>query len=877
MNRLLIFTSHPFQAAQNYLGAGQVITPNPRAARALNTPFVSISTLASTVLEEAGIKVASETWCYRTLETLVRDVFDTSDPGGLCRVVAPLVRELTRIGISPDELKRSQAQQTQHLAELLKRYHHALQEAQLVDRSQVIWRALPLITKTQRLLVTGYPRLGSADLHFLDAIADTGSHLILPTAEHNMFSRNNEAKTHLAHHGWTMIVDPSPGTTLGEEISERLYTSVSRESHVVAEVFDSIGSEVRAALARVQHLLSDGVPAEDIVLVARNLHTYAPIVHAVAREYHVPVRLTHDLPAASTRIGSWLGLMADAILEAFSFETTVALVAHPFTNALSEWVWGSVRQKYPGNYREWLMCGVSLAAFNWPKEAPRHVYRQKFLEVLAKYNLEQILTSQQEEFETLTQVIAAVATSDDEIPLKEFLHDLKIVLSQLRVSSDLSESGVELHTPLALYGSRYAHVFILGLAEGIFPSPLQDTPFLDFAERKKLACLGVPVETVSDMVAREYLSFWATLQTATRHLYLSYPLQVGQTAYTASPFFAAMNIPVAQSEANAPVSLEEKRRQHLRDTTFVLDDVLERARQAWQAEHHRESHEPANEFDGIVRLPLNPQDFILSATQLTHFGQCSFRWFAAQVLGLDENQDVAEDLTPTLRGKLYHRVLEVLLSQVKENASPLQAARANLPGAFSKAEGNLNLSRLPNWEFRRHEHLLKLEQLLLSEDFLPQGRTIVATEQQFTMWWHDLQVKGTIDRIDKSDSGLVIVDYKTSSARPKGAKDPTGKTTLDVQLPIYLEAASRLYPGETIAEGLYYSLTSRDNRVLAKASPDDAGLELLSQRFKRQLAEGSFPVEPDKDGSACEHCPFDTVCRKGARLERKRVVPRADT
>lgn len=113
-----------------------------------------------------------------------------------------------------------------------------------------------------------------------------------------------------------------------------------------------------------------------------------------------------------------------------------------------------------------------------------------------------------------------------------------------------------------------------------------------------------------------------------------------------------------------------------------------------------------------------------------------------------------------------------------------------------------------------------------------------------------------------------MVDYKTGSGFPRGANDGSGRLKLDLQLPIYIEAAgSRLFPGAKIT-GRYFSLTSRRNLV---RRVDDQSSELteFTERLRRQLATGDFAVEPDAAEEACSYCEYELICRRGRRLARK--------
>jgi ATP-dependent helicase/DNAse subunit B len=130
-------------------------------------------------------------------------------------------------------------------------------------------------------------------------------------------------------------------------------------------------------------------------------------------------------------------------------------------------------------------------------------------------------------------------------------------------------------------------------------------------------------------------------------------------------------------------------------------------------------------------------------------------------------------------------------------------------------------------------------------------------------------MKGYIDRVDDTPAGLLAIDYKTSSAPPKGVKNEAGRTKIDIQLPLYMKVALPiLYPGRPIAGGIYYSLTK--GKPLGSVSSEyTTELDAFAEKVKQILLTGNYAVEPDADRHACIYCDYDIVCRKGQRLYRK--------
>jgi ATP-dependent helicase/DNAse subunit B len=426
---------------------------------------------------------------------------------------------------------------------------------------------------------------------------------------------------------------------------------------------------------------------------------------------------------------------------------------------------------------------------------------------------------------------------------------------------------------------------------------------LDFLTRKRLQQRGYAITTAADAARRERMLLYAALACARTRLQLSYPQQAFGQSALASEVFARLGIE-PRAVPKEPASAQEARAILLQTAAASEDEVLRHAQQAFRVESHRESAAAYDRYDGVTGVPVDINTRTLSASQLVAFGQCPYRWFAQRVLRLKEPDEPDAELTPTLRGSLYHKVLEIALKPLVKlvdkdvelvdkdvelvdkdvelvekdvelvekdvsAATQRDIALGQLEDAFAQAETQVDVTRLPNWAQQRAEHINHLRTILQRDSFFQDGRVIYALEQRFNTRWHDLTVVGVIDRVDASRQGLHFIDYKTSASKPKGAKDQAGKLNVDVQLPLYLQAAApALYPDETVAGAHYYSLTKGEK--IADANVNDAELTRLAEQVKSQFAAGHFPVEPDAQEGACTYCPYDSVCRKGPRLARKR-------
>jgi DNA helicase-2/ATP-dependent DNA helicase PcrA len=134
-----------------------------------------------------------------------------------------------------------------------------------------------------------------------------------------------------------------------------------------------------------------------------------------------------------------------------------------------------------------------------------------------------------------------------------------------------------------------------------------------------------------------------------------------------------------------------------------------------------------------------------------------------------------------------------------------------------------------------------------------------AVEARFSVVLEGIRVDGRYDRIDRSDEGVVITDYKSSDVRdPQRARQRARES---LQLAIYAlahEAAEGELPASLQLHFLESGLVGR--------VPVEAG-RLESARAKvRAVSEGvrAGDFEPRPGAVACRTCPFRRICPAAA-------------
>ena len=878
-------------------GTYEVITPSRLAARAISAQHQPLQTLALKYLQQQGQIKASSLQAQKQFRQTLQEVLQPADLPGTARAWMPAAKSLlqgcpsfmqTSAGSSANLSAR-----TTSLIEVAQQYQSTLHENGLFDADELYWRAAELEPKQQPLLVYGYFQPRADELAWLNKIAGFGSLLFLPIDESPLFADTRAAVAWLQRQGWkVMPSDAASSPSANAKLCHSFLTAEPSErpiENAIAHTYGTFEAEVRGTLAQVKALLNEDVPAKEIAIIARDERAYGPKLIDIAWEYDVPIRALYSTPMRTTRLGGWISLLLEVLDVGFPFETTAKLLSHPLCSNPDAGFWAIARAQHPEGFQQWRDIAnqhleIDLSALAQVNQTRRRDTWVDWWQRLFKtFDLRRRCARWAREsiaFNTLQDGLVELSKPETEtLSWPIFRQQLEDLLESLSVPAKPGRGGVELHSPASIVGAQYSHLSVMGIAESVLPPPVSNDAVLDFFERRQLKERGVALPTSSKLFRTEALSFYYLLQTASDRITFSYPKLHGRTEQLPSSYLERLSLQATQPPEQPIASLEEMRRCYLRQHKKAeeeTDAVLIQAVRAFQIEQHRESTQSADEYDGVISIPFDYSDWTFSVSQLTSLGQCRFRWFADKVLKLGAPIEVEEDLSPSLRGNLYHKVVELLVQAVQADLTRWRSLsygesltdESLLKEKFLEAEKSVKLPPLLNWEVRREDHLRQLSITLKKSTFWPKEATPIATEQRFEGEWQGLKVTGRIDRIDETPSGLVLIDYKTGGSVPKGIKDSNGKASIDLQLPLYRDIAAALYPEQSIADSQYFSLTKGKKLSVSSKSPQHE-LPAAIEFCKNALTTGSYPVQPDAKREACRYCDFDLMCRQGSRLDRK--------
>ena len=610
---------------------------------------------------------------------------------------------------------------------------------------------------------------------------------------------------------------------------------------------------------------------------------------------------------------------------------------------------------------------------------------QATLDVRGRENLRRAMAAAVRAFRFANEIVSANRPSPVTRLLKEgfsksellthFIDEVERSLSaQVLTLNDANRDGLRVLEATDVRGLRFRAIFIAGMIEGGFPLRASRDWLYPHEERVRLQKQGIFLEDISsDTLLKEEHYFYQTACRATERLYLTRPLALNDGAETVASYYieelrraiAPAEIEVRQIrgdvdaydplEASTPNELtmglirqsEQPPRQPnvTRLSQTVIEQLLTRAeaqgdlsasaRQRVTIERERNG-KWFGPYDGEITSEDLRQmlarhfgsDHVYSASRLSSYGNCAFRFFANRVLRLEPRNEAALDLQAIDAGKLLHDILRRFFEKHRGDYLPshdYQRLKAELADTadtvFAEYEDKVPPLNDRIWKIDCEIRKLILDQVLLYELKLQEktnaramrpryfelafGRSSTVSDPHSTTEYLTLQrqtdvetehalIQGQIDRVDISEDGdtAIAYDYKLS----KGARLEDIESGREVQLPIYLAALEQLFlPSVELAGGGYYTLRAKGSRLnqglyrsmfldctsispqARSKLPDDEW-----QRIRKRVAEhiwnfidgmrgGHFRVKPALGKTTCKFCDYSAVCRYDAyRIGRKK-------
>ena len=422
--------------------------------------------------------------------------------------------------------------------------------------------------------------------------------------------------------------------------------------------------------------------------------------------------------------------------------------------------------------------------------------------------------------------------------------------------------------------SRPKIAFIVGANQGVFPKLSENSGIFAVNERKKLIELGIEISdnSIFTSIEEDYLVYCNT-SCATDKIYISYSsATLKGEALESSAFVNKILESINPKITNEPKNLT------------ICDNIPE-TKAALFSEFCRRT-DNKNEI-ATINFASNDnslQDFIekisktnssitkenaeklygknlyMSATKLDTFNRCKFSYFCKY--GIKAKKLQPADFDVLQRGTIVHYVLERLIAEHKENIKDFDQATLNkltdsYINEYLDSVVGFKSIRNAKYEFIITKISRSLKEVVnhLALEFAQSDFKPVACELEigpngipleFQYNGGKIVINGSIDRVDKYDGYIRVVDYKTGS---KKFKLPDVLFGLNLQMLLYLYVVTK--DKENLPAGILYMPSKRDlnDDGMAMNGLVLADLSVVTAMEKENKGEYVPALSLNKDGS----------------------------
>jgi ATP-dependent helicase/nuclease subunit B len=290
----------------------------------------------------------------------------------------------------------------------------------------------------------------------------------------------------------------------------------------------------------------------------------------------------------------------------------------------------------------------------------------------------------------------------------------------------------------------------------------------------------------------------------------------------------------------------------------------------------RPSRTVAKEHAIMRRLDKIMTEIGLSPTSLKDYRECSYRFYLKYLLNIREPDEIVEEAGPMEWGSAVHGALHSFYRKHYPHGfteDQLSEAREKLCSIFESSLKKLIAERPLGITFLdMNIYKKRLERFLYNElERFKQGFTVDTKRLEEHLRGHievgerSIFIKGYLDRVDRLDGRLYVIDYKTTV--PDKDKYTIGDTFVEFQLPLY---ALILSEGDLsrVAGMAYYGIS---RKIQVTEIVEQSSVPAYLNDFRDRILvptiadilnpEAPFSGSDDKD--ACIYCSYQDICGAG--------------
>jgi len=427
-------------------------------------------------------------------------------------------------------------------------------------------------------------------------------------------------------------------------------------------------------------------------------------------------------------------------------------------------------------------------------------------------------------------------------PRRQFIRSLLHLLGTGMKSPEHDHGGVMVVAMEEMLGINPGNLFFCGLTETGLPGPYHPDPILPDSVRREL---GMPdIEWHREW---QRFHFWQVLNSSLRTPFCSFAESRDGRPELPTPF----------------IELEPVR---YPDQQVIFSDVEELLYEGKNKRSRLEKFQSLVDFSSneAVKKVLGDRfgpHYCFHVTMLESYRYCPFQFYLRHVLGLIPPEEPTFELDARSWGTVAHQLLARLYAK---GAVPPELIQKRAREIIVEVLSGL---KLPEFWHQVTERVLnnlivefvKTETRLRETGFLPE-----CTELRLRGTVNGISLQGRLDRLDRRNGEVRIIDYKTGS-ESINASDVIHKKS-HIQLPIYahLVLQSGVVRDVTVENMGIYNLRSMNLNLLVKEGRYDVR-ELIKAAQEnavdivQNIRTGIFqPAEVNKDH--CRKCKYKFTC-----------------
>ncbi len=495
----------------------------------------------------------------------------------------------------------------------------------------------------------------------------------------------------------------------------------------------------------------------------------------------------------------------------------------------------------------------------------------------------------------VNRLISLVKSEDLVVNIQTMCKLLERMLSATSVPfSGEPVMGMQIMGFLETRNLDFKHVVMLSVNEGVLPKGSGESSFIPYSLKK-----GFGLTTLEHKNSLYAYYFYRLLHRAEEVTFLYSSSTTGGSKGQMSRFLLQLMV---EAEKNV---------------TFVKKDLRSEIKVAQEINFEVvKSQEMIDYLKNKYDLNRGGKSMI-SPSMLNTYLLCPMKFYFSYVEGLKEPEDIEDSVDHRILGLVVHKVMENIY-----NACGKRVVEKGVIEAWLKDEVMLEreVDKAFASEFFHHDDCVYTGQQLLMKmtalAYVKHALTMDVRMAPFTVEGGEqtkkmafdvdgslFELGGVIDRLQKSDWGFQVVDYKTGSlpkgkyiikgggkSKDKGGEDGSGFEQLfqpssDRK---YLAYAMQVWlysyicykeTGESVIPYLMF-VSSKNGLVNPRKEGDELRLtssnatELCGEieenlkNLLREIFSVEQPFRKCEDQGACVYCPFSEIC-KGKKISKK--------